>query len=245
MSRDPVGNRSVRSPNSGQPVRVVIVTDVALFRDGLTVVLGTRTDIEVVSAGPPTPETLNGIAVARPAVVLVDASTVCTTHFVRGLAELDTDASPVAFAVAEGDQEEVLACAEVGVAGFVARTGTVEELVSAIHSAARGELQCSAGVAALVFGRLAVLSARRGVSEDDASLTLRESEILGLVERGRSNKEIAAQLGIEVATVKNHVHNVLKKLHVHRRGEAAAVLRSRQRWSRRPPSTQLRPHPGV
>jgi DNA-binding NarL/FixJ family response regulator len=61
-------------------------------------------------------------------------------------------------------------------------------------------------------------------------LTPREREILRLLEEGLANKEIAQRLGIEVATVKNHVHNILEKCQVHRRGEAAARMRASERW---------------
>jgi DNA-binding NarL/FixJ family response regulator len=70
-------------------------------------------------------------------------------------------------------------------------------------------------------------------------LTVRESEIVRLIDQGLSNKEIAVRLGIEVATVKNHVHNLLEKLRVHRRAEAAAHLRARD--ARLSPRRELAP----
>jgi DNA-binding NarL/FixJ family response regulator len=79
--------------------------------------------------------------------------------------------------------------------------------------------------------RIAALSADRQGRAGDV-LTPREMEILALIDDGRSNKEIARHLGIELATVKNHVHNLLEKLHVHRRGEAAAHARGRSLRSR-------------
>jgi DNA-binding NarL/FixJ family response regulator len=88
----------------------------------------------------------------------------------------------------------VIACAEAGVAGFVTREASIADLIAAIGSAARGEL------------------------------TAREREIVELIALGLSNKAIAARLHVEIATVKNHVHNILDKLQVHRRGEIAAHL---------------------
>ena len=78
---------------------------------------------------------------------------------------------------------------------------------------------------ASLLRRVAALAAGNGGGLPRAQLTSREREIVGLIDRGLSNKEIARDLGIEVATVKNHVHNILEKLQVHRRGEAAARVR--------------------
>ena len=64
---------------------------------------------------------------------------------------------------------------------------------------------------------------------DDADLTRRERQIVGLIDQGLSNKEIASRLCIELPTVKNHVHNILEKLHVRRRGEAVARIRESRR----------------
>jgi DNA-binding NarL/FixJ family response regulator len=106
----------------------------------------------------------------------------------------------------------------------VAREGSVHDLVDAVERAARGELQCSPQVAGTLIRRLAWRAAA-GATLIPSPLTARESEIVRLIDEGLSNKEIAVRLGIEVATVKNHVHNLLEKLRVRRRSEAAARLR--------------------
>jgi DNA-binding NarL/FixJ family response regulator len=82
-------------------------------------------------------------------------------------------------------------------------------------------------MAAALFRRLATLAAGRAPAAGAQQLTTREREILRLIDGGLSNKEIAGRLSIEVATVKNHVHNILEKLHVRTRTEAAARLRDR------------------
>jgi len=118
----------------------------------------------------------------------------------------------------------------------VPRAASVEDLVAALESVGRGELLCSAQTAAALLRRVAALAAGRSAPAQPLSnLTRREREIGGLLEAGLSNKDIAVQLGIEVATVKNHVHNVLEKLQVHRRGQAAARLQGRTA-TRRPTS---------
>ncbi len=145
---------------------------------------------------------------------------------------LGAGAPPDAFArVAELlPEQDVIACAEAGISAFVPREGSTEDLINAVRQAIRGELVCSPRVTALLFDRVAALSAGRIKSIDGHALTAREKEIVSLVERGLSNKEIARRLSVGTATVKNHVHNILEKLHIHRRGEVAG--RMHPGWSR-------------
>jgi DNA-binding NarL/FixJ family response regulator len=134
------------------------------------------------------------------------------------------DACVIALSVEETD-EELIACAEAGVAGFVRRDAAFDELTTTISSVVRGELPCSPQTAAILLRRIAQLAAERRRVTVTARLTPREREIVRLIDDGLSNKEIAGRLHIELATVKNHVHNILEKLQVHGRLEAAAHLR--------------------
>ena len=90
---------------------------------------------------------------------------------------------------------------------------------------ARGEVVCPAGVAAVLARRVAALASQRREPAGDARLTLREREILRLIDDGLSNKEIAQRLSLQTKTVKNHVSNILAKLGVANRAAAAAALR--------------------
>ena len=135
-----------------------------------------------------------------------------------------TDPRVVLLAVPELE-EEILACAEAGVAGYVTRNGSLEDLVVAIDSVGRGEVICSARVAGALMRRVAALASERRGLPGHEPLTSRELDVAALLEAGFSNKEIAGRLCIEVTTVKHHVHNILEKLCVSRRGEAAVKLR--------------------
>jgi two-component system nitrate/nitrite response regulator NarL len=132
----------------------------------------------------------------------------------------------VALGVPE-QEESVIRCAEAGIAAFVTRESSLPELVRVLQSALRGETLCSPSMARALLGRLATLAAEREPKPATAVLTVREVEILGLIDEGLSNKQIAARLVIELPTVKNHVHNILGKLDVRRRGDAAKQLRAR------------------
>jgi DNA-binding NarL/FixJ family response regulator len=100
-----------------------------------------------------------------------------------------------------------------------------DDVGAILASAMRGEFLCSPRAAATLCHHVALLSRSAHADSSATSLSKRELQIAGLIDRGLSNKEIARRLGIQAATVKNHVHNILDKLKVHRRGEAAACLR--------------------
>jgi DNA-binding NarL/FixJ family response regulator len=116
----------------------------------------------------------------------------------------------------------VIAAAALGVRAFVSPSQPLDDVVGAVAGAARGEIICPPAVTSLLFDQLGEGRALRS----DAELTGRERQVAALIARGLSNKEIAAQLYVQPATVKNHVHHILRKLQCQRRGEAAALLRS-------------------
>jgi DNA-binding NarL/FixJ family response regulator len=139
----------------------------------------------------------------------------------------------IAIAVSD-DSSDIVACAEAGMVGYVSRDGSTDEVVAAVHGALRGELHCAPHVAATLFRRLAALAPGAAADVDrDAVLTPREREIVALIDQGLSNKTIGGRLRIGTPTVKNHVHHILEKLKVRRRGEAAALVRGRHSGARR------------
>lgn len=211
-----------------RPVRGMVAAAVRLYRDGLAQSLSEAMPVVAVTAD--APSTLREAASLAPDVLLLDASMPGALALVNTLAEAAPDTRVVAFAVDDARETEVLACAEAGVAGWVGRDASAEEVVEAVLRAARGELLCSARTAALLSQRLATLARERrapaeAASAPGAQLTPRESEIGELLCRGVSNKQIARALGLQLATVKNHVHNILEKLGVRSRAEAGSVLR--------------------
>jgi DNA-binding NarL/FixJ family response regulator len=205
-------------------VSVVIVSDIRLYREGLAHVLGREPRLEVVGAHATVADALLALARSAADIVLLD------TANPDALAELQValpslqNIRVVALGVARRDGD-VIACAEAGVAGYVFRDASLEELVVTVETSARGELHCSPEMAATLLRRVANLAARREVAVASHNVTQREREIVDLIDQGLSNKQIAARLCIEVATVKNHIHNVLEKLGARTRAEAAAKMR--------------------
>lgn len=208
---------------SAFPPRVFILSDVRLLCDGLSLALARQSSIIVLGVADlaTSPTT---IAALQPDVLLLDVAMPGGLDALLPLRLLLPAMKVVAIAVAEVEQE-LVGCAAAGVSGFVPRHGSVDDVVAAVHGALKGELACSPRTAALLFGGLAALASRRnGATSDSSVLTRREQEIVALVGDGLSNKEIARRLRIQNPTVKNHIHSILGKLHLRRRGEVAAQL---------------------
>jgi DNA-binding NarL/FixJ family response regulator len=223
-------NRSLRSATT--PPRVFILSNIRLLREGLVLALSCQSSIEVV--GSSCAAGLNEIADSCADVLLIDISSPAILESLVLLRRTVPHMKIVALGVAEIEQV-VLTCAKAGVSGFVYSQDSANDAVSAVHSAVRGELVCSPRTAGMLLNRISSLAGPAGDASGE-QLTPREQEVMSFVNEGLSNKQIATLLGIRDATVKNHVHSILSKLRVRRRGEAAARLRQhRSRGEALPP----------
>lgn len=205
-------------------IRVMVLADVRLYCEGLASLLAGEPGLSVVAAEPVSGNALLRVRAERVDVVLLEAATACETGTIERLAALAPDAKVVAYAILDEDRQAVR-CAEAGAAAFLTGEATTEQLVGAIVGAARDEASCSPRIAARLIKRLRTLARGTTPTGEVSRLTSRENGILALIEEGLSNKQIATRLGIEVCTVKNHVHHILEKLEVTRRSQAAARLR--------------------
>jgi DNA-binding NarL/FixJ family response regulator len=158
----------------------------------------------------------------RPDVVLVDVSFENILALIRTLRSDSPQTRILVFAVQE-DIGTILSYAGAGADGFVTANGSMTELIEAIERTSAGELLCSARIAAQLFRQAADQGRGFAAHRIDPILTKREQQVFSLLKRGRSNKEIAKELTISEATVKNHVHQVLTKLRVTTRAKAAAA----------------------
>jgi two-component system nitrate/nitrite response regulator NarL len=214
--------------------KICIVADTRLYRDGLARCLAGKYD--VVGGASDGNDAVHGVLDLRPELVLMDMAILDSAPTVRAIVDLDSRVKVVALAVPE-TEGHVLACAEAGISGYVPREASLWDLIATVDSVAKGEAMCSPRIAGGLFRRIAMLAAERQPDSPHTTLTRREAEVVDLINQGLSNKEIAGRLFIEVATVKNHVHNILEKLQVHRRGEAAARMRRDHLEHERPRET--------
>jgi len=208
-------------------IRVLLVDDQALFREGLRTLLDLQADIEVVGEAKDGREAIEAVARVAPDAVLMDMQMpvldgVAATRDIRA----KHPNTQVIVLTTFDDDEYVFEGLRAGAVGYLLKDVTSDRLAEAIRSAARGESFLEPSVAAKVvaeFTRLAdaPLLRERANHTLVEPLSNREFEILHLVATGASNKEIAATLVIAEGTVKNHVTNILGKLGVRDRAQAA------------------------
>jgi two-component system, NarL family, nitrate/nitrite response regulator NarL len=208
--------------------RVVIVSGLRLLRDGLADALTQSSGITVAATAPDAQWARTVIHDHAPAIVLIDMELQDSLALVRAIRSAPNAPRIVVFAMSES-HDALLPYIEAGIHGYVPRDGSLSDVVATVESVSRGETIVSPKLAASLFERLVEqrrhLELGGAAASNHAFLTVRERQILSLVEQGMTNKEIARALGIELATVKNHVHNLLDKLKVSRRGQAAARAR--------------------
>ncbi len=204
------------------PIHVLVVVATRLYREGLLRALGATDRLLVTGGAADSAEAVACLRRETPDVVLLDMAIALDRAALEATVEAARPAPVVALGAAR--EEAVIACAEAGVAGYVDRGASLEACVEVLESAVRGELLVAPWVAGALLRHVGDL-AHGDRDSGPARLTDRETQIMRLVDEGMSNQQIAHRLGIQIGTVKNHVHNVLEKLHLDRRQEAAAHVR--------------------
>jgi DNA-binding NarL/FixJ family response regulator len=196
----------------------MVVDDHPMWREAVARDL-TEAGHEVVATAGDGGEAVRRAHAARPEVAVVDLH-------LPVLSGVEVTRALVAAGVrvlvlsASGEQTDVLEAVKAGATGYLVKSASREELLAAVEATARGEAVFTPGLAGLVLGEYRRLSAAPTESPDDTPrLTERETEVLRMVAKGVSYKEIAARLVISHRTVQNHVQNTLNKLQLHNRVE--------------------------
>ena len=212
--------------NGNEAIRVVVASDIRLYREALECAFREVSGLSLAGTASGASDTLDSVARLTPDVILLDMGMQDAFTVARHLPNVSPRTRIVALGMQESEAE-IIACAELGIAGHVPRGGSLSDVFEAVHAVARGELRCSPRIAGFLFRHIASISHERASPAPNATLTAREAQILKLLQEGLSNKMISRSLGIELPTVKNHVHSLLGKLGVHRRAEAVSLT---QRW---------------
>jgi DNA-binding NarL/FixJ family response regulator len=206
-------------------IRVLLVDDQALFREGLETLLSVHNDIQVVGQASNGREAVDVAAQVHPNVVLMDVRmpVLDGVRATRLLQETLPECRVIVLTTFD-DDEYVFDALRAGAAGYLLKDVASARLVEAIRATARGESILEPSVAAKViaeFTRVSSLVPSAQMEQLVEPLSERELEILALIARGASNREIADQLFIAEGTVKNHVTHILGKLGVRDRTQAA------------------------
>jgi DNA-binding NarL/FixJ family response regulator len=204
---------------------LVILTSVKLLGDGLADCLGRRPGVRIHAV-------VNHISSLRAAltdsqvdIVLIDATQGVDQDATRALVIDHPNVALVALGLRE-QRQDVIRCGRAGFVGYVSRDASMDSLYASLVAVLAGRLECPAEISCGLLRALFRLEAAPSEDGMQDSLTRREEDVLLLIGRGLSNKEIARELGISVATVKHHVHKVLEKLQVSRRAQAMRRARN-------------------
>lgn len=184
--------------------------------DALLALLKAAPAFSVVDLGEGAVGSLERLRRVRPRAVLVDLPPLRAIRFVREAQRIAPTARLVLLGHEDADSAAV-SLFEAGLTGFVPPSESLDDVQGAIQNALRGELSCPSHIVAALVQRFRQHANERRWRASIEGLTAREQQVLGLVEDGYANKEIAMLLGVEVSTVKTHVHQVLAKSAVHRR----------------------------
>ncbi|MES0199843.1 response regulator transcription factor [Mesorhizobium sp. M0011] len=207
-------------------MQAVILTAIKLLGDSLARCLMDTVDISVVSVTGEISQLNEILASQAVDIILIDMTQNMDLDDVRALAVSAPEVVLIALGLKE-QRQDVIRCGRAGFSAYVARDASVEAVAKAMRDAVSGRLACPAEISSGLLRALFRAEVRSVDPDEDAPLTNREGNVLQLIGRGLTNKEIARELNLSVATVKHHVHNVLEKLKLPRRAHAMRRVRER------------------
>jgi DNA-binding NarL/FixJ family response regulator len=217
--------------DSQLPLNVLIVAEVRLLREALAHVIERDRALSVCGLSSDPNEALATTLDRQPDVVLIDAAFPNGTDVVGRLRNIACRVQVVVVAVQETEQN-IIAWAEAGVVGYIPTTASLADVVTLLNDIIAGKQICSEPVAAGMLRRISC-TARSDISQNDVPpapiLTRREVQIVELIASGLSNKDISRRLNIGVSTTKSHVHHLLGKLALQRRGQIAQWINHKTR----------------
>ncbi|MER7010414.1 response regulator transcription factor [Saccharopolyspora sp. NPDC000359] len=206
---------------SEPPVSVMVVDDHPMWRDGVARDL-TERGFEVQATASDAASALRIARTVKPDVVLMDLNLGDTSGVTATLQiTQEIPGTRVLVLSASGEHSDVLEAVKAGASGYLVKSASAEELVDAVQRTAAGDAVFTAGLAGLVLGEYRRMAITPDSETQAPQLTDRETEVLRLVAKGMTARQIAKKLVISHRTVENHVQSTLRKLQLHNRVELA------------------------
>ena len=206
-----------------EPTRIAVVDDHPLFREGVSFTLRSAPDLEVVAEGASGPDAIRIVAEHAPVIILLDVSMPGGgIEAAREIRRISPDTKIIMLTVSESEND-VTAAMQAGANGYILKGSSGPELLQIVRSVRNGEMYVTPTLAARLLVQMKQPAARP--DQDIDALTYRENQILQLLGRGLTNKEIAIGLKLTEKTVKHYMTDVLQKLKVRNRVEAALIAR--------------------
>ncbi len=201
------------------PIRVMVVDDHPMWRDAVERDLQAA-GFDVVGVAADGTQAIARFPAARPQVVVLDLQIPGPGGVeVTGTVLAHDPSARVLILSASGEQADVLAAVKAGATGYLVKSASRTELIDAVRRVAAGDTVFTPGLAGLVLGEFRRMADEPAGGPGDEQLTERETEVLKMVAKGLSYKQIAERLVISHRTVQNHVQNTLRKLQMHNRVE--------------------------
>ncbi|MGD9100366.1 MAG: response regulator transcription factor [Anaerolineae bacterium] len=205
------------------PTRILLVDDHVLFRKGMSRLIDSQPDLEVVAEAEDGFQAVQYARRFKPDLILMDIHMPeCDGHEATRLIVNDWPEAQIVMLTVSDDDQDLFTAVRNGAIGYLVKKIEPEELFSRLRGVAQGEAPISRVMAGRILREFARVGTEGPPPDSTRSLTPREREVLQLVTKGMTNKEIGVQLHIAENTVKNHLRNILEKLHLQNRAQAAA-----------------------
>jgi two-component system nitrate/nitrite response regulator NarL len=209
-------------------IRVFLLIENRLLREALFRLFRKRSDILVVGQDAQAAASVRQVLDTRCDVLVVDS---CEVNWLAANVAIESDGQAAFKAILigmESDEEQLMTAVRSGVMGYLLKDASASEVVAAVRAVFRGEAVCPPQLCSTLFRFVAHLVEERPVARSASrpDLTLRQQQLVGLVAKGLTNKEIASHLNLSEFTVRNHIHRILKQVDAGSRSEAVETIRA-------------------
>jgi DNA-binding NarL/FixJ family response regulator len=210
--------------NTKSKIRLLVIEDNRILRDGMTTMLKPYKDIEVLASSGKSQDTIVKILKLKPNIILLDLGlrSQNSLRVVEVVRREFPDAKVIVMDLVPV-QADILQFIKAGASGFILKDATLKEFLATIRAVSGGEKVLPLHLAESLFSQIIEFAIKKGKTKlkDAVRMTAREKEVVKLIADAMTNKEIAKRLNISTFTVKSHVHNILEKLALHSRLEVA------------------------